>query len=88
MKRVLGNLRDHYWRVLRMASKIGLDLVAVRKKGDLSSGDWSEIVQACRGCEWAEECDRWVHRSDMVECVPSTCVNRMKFERLRRRQTG
>lgn len=88
MIQVLGKLRDHYWRVLRMASTIGLDLVAIRKGGHLSSHDWAEIVTACRGCEWADKCDVWVNRSDMVQCAPSTCVNRKKFEMLRRKQAG
>ena len=71
-----------------MASTIGVDLVSVRRKGGLSSKDWSEIVTACRGCEWAEKCDTWVKTSDTAPCAPATCVNRRKFEMLRRRQAG
>lgn len=88
MIRPLGAIRDHYWRVVGMASRIGVNLVSAREQGQLSSAEWAEMVRTCRGCEWAAKCDSWMERTDDAPCAPMTCLNRREFEILRRREAG
>ncbi|WP_240989086.1 DUF6455 family protein [Salipiger mangrovisoli] len=85
----LGDERTHYWRVQRMARATGLDLAEAQRLGVLPQHDWAGMVGRCRGCLWAENCDRWLDkRPEMTDdlCGPRTCpedcVNRRVFATL------
>ncbi len=86
--RPLGRIADHLLRVKRMARAAELDLVEAHTDGVLSQQDWADIVQTCRGCSWAPQCDAWVNKVDKEGCAPATCLNRARFEELRRRKLG
>lgn len=88
MIRPLGTIREHYWRVVGMASRIGVNLVSAFKDGQLSSREWADMVRTCRGCEWAAKCDKWMDRTEAAPCAPATCLNRREFEALKRRKAG
>lgn len=79
----LGDENDHYWLVQRMAQANGTDLVAAADAGHLPQEDWAGMVQRCRGCTWAEGCQRWLDRPvDAMRDTPEDCVNRQHFAAL------
>lgn len=85
----LGDERTHYWRVQRMARATGVDLAEAQRRGVLPQRDWAGMVGRCRGCLWAEGCDRWLdHRAGIAEetdaprACPEDCVNRRVFAAL------
>lgn len=88
----LGDERAHYWRVQRMARATGLDLAEAQRAGVLPQRDWAGIVSRCRGCLWAEGCDRWLDQRaelddgaadmDAPRACPRDCVNRGRFAEL------
>ena len=82
----LGPLRDHVWLAKRMGLATDLDVSQAHAEGMLSQEDWADIVQTCRGCNWAPHCDEWLSRHDGEPCAPATCLNRARFEALRRKQ--
>ena len=82
----LGRLLDHVWLAKRMGLATDLDLAEAHEDGILSQEDWADIVQTCRGCNWAPQCDEWLNKADGEVCAPATCLNRARFEELRRRQ--
>lgn len=81
----LGDTRSHFWRIQRMAQVTETDLSAAMAQAELSSAEWAEMVEACRGCDWAEGCERWLaaHSAESEAMPPRTCRNRDRFERLR-----
>jgi hypothetical protein len=81
----LGDPVTHFWRVQDMVRATGVDLAAARRKGQLSTGDWSAMVTRCRGCRWSGRCARWLATMDMGEAaeVPPACANRAVFDTLR-----
>ena len=83
---LLGRMIDHIWLVKRMARAINLDMVTAYDEGSLSQEDWAEIVRTCQGCTWAPRCDAWLDKNGGRDCAPKTCLNRARFEELRRRQ--
>lgn len=82
----LGRILDHMWLVKRMARLTDLDLAAAHDDGILTQEDWADIVQSCRGCTWAPRCDEWVKKANGGGCAPATCLNRARFEELKRRR--
>ena len=79
----LGNLMHHTRMVLGMARSTGTDVVQAYDEGDLSQEDWASMVQACRGCGWADRCEDWLDDHRDVPCAPETCPNREKFKALK-----
>jgi uncharacterized membrane protein YebE (DUF533 family) len=75
---------DHVWLAQRMGRAADVDLGRAYADGQLTQKDWADIVQTCRGCSWAPQCDRWLARHDHEPCAPTTCLNRARFEELRR----
>lgn len=84
----LGRMMDHVWLAKRMGLATDLDMAAAHQDGVLSQEDWVEIVHTCQGCSWAPQCDEWLKKNNGQDCAPATCLNRARFEELRRRSTG
>jgi hypothetical protein len=81
----IGDEKEHFWLARRMAKATGTDLVGAMEDHALSQDDWAEMVRRCRGCEWTCGCKRWL--DDMApdgRDVPTTCVNHVRFEKLRK----
>lgn len=76
----------HLRLVLRMGEATGTNLVAAHRSGRLSQDDWAEMVQFCRGCEWAQACPAWLDENDNAEAAPRTCPNRARFSALKSSQ--
>lgn len=81
----LGQVMTHLRLVLRMARTTGTDVVAAHRDGVLSQQDWAEMVQLCRGCEWARDCGDWMRENESTERAPCTCPNRDRFAALKSR---
>ncbi len=80
----LGDEVDHIWLVQRMAKTAQVDLTEAFEAGDLTSEDWSAMIERCRGCAWAEGCDDWLSVPGQVaEIPPEPCLNRARMAALR-----
>ncbi len=82
MTAVLGQIMAHVRLVGRMGKATDTDLNGAYEAGDLSQKEWAEMVQICRGCDWADHCDAWLDSHEKVACPPENCLNRSKFEEL------
>lgn len=84
--RPLGDEKEHYWLVQRMAQANGTDLVTASDEGLLLQEEWAAMVQRCRGCAWAEGCQRWLDKPvEAVRTTPRDCVNHRHFAALQRK---
>ncbi|MGV6812732.1 MAG: DUF6455 family protein [Brevirhabdus sp.] len=84
MTRRLGNLRQHFWKTIRMSKTLGVDLSESMAVGQLSHADYARIVQRCRGCNWADGCESWMTRQTGPQPeVPAQCANADSFDALR-----
>ncbi|NSX56053.1 DUF6455 family protein [Parasulfitobacter algicola] len=84
MTKPLGDTVTHYWLAKRMAKTAGVDLVAAIQDGRLHDQDWAETVTRCRGCGWAEGCQKWLLKhQDSVDKAPISCKNADFFETLK-----
>ena len=79
----LGNPNRHFWLVQRMARAAEVDLVRAAREGKLAQADWARMVKHCRGCQWAEGCEKWLAGDETVEIPPLGCVNRHRFAALK-----
>lgn len=61
----MGNQRDHYWLVQRMAKALGCDTVQAMEDGTLNASDWSDMVTRCRGCQATCACKLWLSRAEL-----------------------
>jgi len=85
MSAVLGRIMKHVRLISRMARATETDLVGAHEAGTLSQEEWAEMVQTCRGCDWAAECEGWLDAHDTASCAPETCPNRARFAALKQR---
>lgn len=61
----MGDQREHYWLVQRMAKALGCDTVEAMANGTLESSEWSDMVTRCRGCEVKCACKLWLNRAEL-----------------------
>ena len=81
--RPLGDERRHYWLAVAMAQTTGADMQGALQDGTVTSGDWAELVQRCRGCGWAEGCSCWMKQQEAGgAAVPEACPNADLFTRV------
>ena len=83
MTAVLGRIMKHVRLISRMAKVTETDLVGAHEAGVLSQEEWAEMVQTCRRCDWAGECEAWLEGHDTMSGAPETCLNRARFAALR-----
>jgi len=80
----LGNLRQHFWKTLRMSKALGVDLSEEMATGRLSQKGYAELVQTCRGCAWSEGCEDWLAAQNGARApVPGGCANQPAWAALR-----
>ncbi len=76
----MGPVLRHLQLVTRMARTVGVDPAEAAAKGTLDQAEWAALVTRCRGCAWAEGCDRWLRAtSDEGAAVPDGCPNRVRL---------
>ena len=81
-----GDMMKHWRLVSRMAKSTDTDLVGAFKESRLTPDAWANMVTACQGCTWAEDCDTWLDEHQHVCRAPHTCPNRARFTALRSAQ--
>ena len=81
----LGDQNTHFWLAQRMAQLTETDLVAAMDAAQLTQEDWARMVQECRGCDWAEGCEKFLALQDgePVAEAPETCRNSERFAALK-----
>ena len=72
----LGKEIDHYWMLTDMAAATQSGVVAAHQDGRLSQQDWSDMVQRCRACDWADGCRDWMTKVGQADVAPARCRNR------------
>ena len=79
----LGPAKRHYWLLQDMAKATKIDLVRAFDRGVIDNADWATLVTACRGCDWAGGCQRWLQNGDGAEVPPKPCRNRARLAALK-----
>ncbi|MDG3042066.1 DUF6455 family protein [Roseicyclus marinus] len=81
---LLGDETRHYWLAVSMARKTGAAMQRALDESMISHADWAAVVLRCRGCGWADECDRWLSvQHDRAAEVPAICASAQVFNRVR-----
>ena len=81
---VLGDARRHFWLTIGMSRRLGVDLNEAIRDDVLTTMEYTDLVNRCRGCAWADGCESWqaAHPGAVSE-VPENCVNTEMWKRLR-----
>ncbi|MCK0095493.1 DUF6455 family protein [Yoonia sp. F2084L] len=79
----LGDPREHFWRVIKMAKACEVDLSTALDDGQINVADWADMITGCRGCTEVDRCDRLMRQEEHVARAPEYCVNRETFAELR-----
>ena len=83
----LGNARDHFWRVIKMAKANRVDLSEALDSGAISSGGYADMVTRCQGCSQVDSCDRLLRDLPDLDRAPGYCENGETFAALKAGQT-
>lgn len=81
----LGNARDHFWRVIKMAKANRVDLSDALDEGAITVDDYADMITGCRGCAQVGACDRLLATQPVLAEAPDYCVNRKTFAQLKLR---
>ena len=79
----LGDARDHFWRVIKMAKACDVDLSTALDEDKINVAEWADMITGCRGCAQVDKCDRLMRQQEHVPEAPNYCVNRETFAQLR-----
>lgn len=79
----LGNAREHFWRVIKMANANRVDLSDALDTGAIDVDAYADMITGCRGCEKVGQCDTLLAESPALDVAPDYCVNRDVFARLK-----
>lgn len=79
----LGDARDHFWRVIKMAKACDVDLSTALDEDKINVAEWADMITGCRGCAQVDKCDRLMRQKEHVPEAPNYCVNRETFAQLR-----
>lgn len=79
----LGNGRDHFWRVIKMADATRVDLSEALDQGRITLDDYARMITQCRGCSAVGTCDRLLASWPMLQTAPGYCENRDTFADLK-----
>ena len=77
--RTLGNARDHFWRVIKMAKANRVNLSDALDDGTITVDEYADMITGCRGCEQVGQCDRLLAAQPVLSESPSYCVNKDIF---------
>lgn len=82
--RTLGDAREHFWRVIKMAKACDVDLSTALDEGKIDITAYADMITGCRGCGQVGTCDRFLGKEVHVDQAPEYCVNQDTFAELRR----
>ena len=79
----LGNIRDHFVKVVKMSNACGVDLSTALDQGQIDAEAYADMVTRCRGCTQVGACDTLLATTPTLPQAPDYCVNREEFAHLR-----
>ncbi len=79
----LGDAREHFWRVIKMAKACEVDLSTALDEEQIDITQYSDMITGCRGCTQVGKCDRLLAQVENLSQAPEYCVNRETFAQLR-----
>lgn len=83
MMQTLGNARDHFWRVIKMAKANRVDMSDALDRGAISESDYADMITRCRSCGQVGKCDRLLADMPKLDAAPGYCENAATFARLK-----
>jgi hypothetical protein len=79
----LGDAREHFWRVIKMANACEVDLSTALDENKINIDEYTDMITGCRGCAQVDKCDRLLAEAKQLDRAPEYCVNRETFAELR-----
>jgi hypothetical protein len=79
----LGDAREHFWRVIKMADACDVDLSSALDEGRIDITQYAQMITSCQGCTQVGSCDKTLAARPKLEVAPSYCENRAVFGQLR-----
>lgn len=79
----LGDAREHFWRVIKMAKACDVDLSTALDEDRINIAEYADMITGCRGCEQVGKCDQLLADMPQIARAPEYCVNRETFAELR-----
>jgi len=79
----LGNARDHFWRVIKMAKANKVDLSTALDDGMITSHEYADMITGCQGCTQVGKCDRLLANHADLDRAPEYCENKATFAALK-----
>jgi len=79
----LGNARDHFWRVVKMATANNVDLSTALDEGVIDIEQYAGMITGCQGCTQVGKCDKLLAQMPQLDRAPDYCVNGDTFAELR-----
>jgi hypothetical protein len=83
MMQPLGDMRDHFQKMIKMSKACGVDLSSALDQSKISVDAYADMVTACRGCGHVGQCDRQLAAMPVLDQAPDYCVNRDEFAALK-----
>jgi len=84
----LGDIREHFLRVVKMSKACEVDLSTALDQGQIDAPAYADMVTGCRGCTQVGKCDKLLSGMPVLPQAPEYCVNRDTFAQLRVAQAG
>ena len=79
----LGDPREHFWRVIKMAKACDVDLSTALDENRINIDEYAEMITGCRGCAQVGNCDQLLAKETHLDQAPAYCVNKQTFSDLR-----
>lgn len=79
----LGDAREHFWRVIKMADACDVDLSTALDEGRINVTGYAQMITSCQGCTQVGSCDKALAARPKLEEAPEYCENRAVFGQLR-----
>ena len=79
----LGDPREHFWRVIKMAKANAVDLSTALDEGQIDIAAYADMIERCRGCPDVGRCDRDLAPMPQLDEAPDYCVNKDVFAALK-----
>jgi hypothetical protein len=83
MMQILGDMRAHFLRVIKMSKACGVDLSTALDQGQIAAPEYADMVTRCRGCSQVGKCDKLLAAIPALPQAPDYCENRDEFAKLR-----
>ncbi len=79
----MGDAREHFWRVIKMANACDVDLSTALDEGAIDITRYADMITDCRSCPQVGRCDKAQADAAKLDAAPEYCVNKDVFAELR-----